>query len=453
MVLKIMIVAVGLTLSTWLFKKAAGTLNIRKINLISYTYYLFILQTYIGLSMMFLGDRGHYTLKYVIHEASIDKTYYYVLLTAILFPLIIMFVYKILKVDMNTIYNDYLCKGTEAYNEREVFYIVLVISMVSIVLMIVLFVKIGYIPFLKLFFVEEGFNFKTARVKVAQVTVINQYIKNIVVLFLIPVLSYIAFAYAFTAKRVRWFLLFAVLFTSAIFTKTYNFAKTPVIFYFFTLVVLYIILNNGIKRVYFYGIIASFIAMIFFLYGVMGATMEISLYNGPIGRTLFTQGGTLIYHFDFFPESFPFLRGRSFAGSILGLVGSSMTSVRSAKIIMSFYGSQSVYEGIAGVMNALFIGEAYANYGFIGVVVSIVYIALLFGIILWLFTTKFKKTALNVALLSMLTCELANTTQGGFFDFIYNANMFVVVGMFIFINYFSKFISRKRKIESHRAYD
>lgn len=452
MILKILIVAMGLTISTYLFKKASGTLNVRKLNLISYTYYLFLLQTYIGTSLMYLGDRGHYTLKYVINEASIDRTYYYVLLTAVLFPLVIMLVYKILKVDMNTIYDEYLSKDTEAYNEKAVFYIVAAISVVCIALMILLFIKIGYIPLFKILFAENGFNFKTERIKVAQITIINQYIKNILVLSLIPVLSYIGFTYACTTKKIRWFLLFAVLFISSIFIKTYNFAKTPVVFYLFTLVILFIILNNGIKKIYFYGIIASFAVLIFLLYGVMGATMEISLYNGPIGRTLFTQAGTLIYHFDFFPESFPYLMGRSFAGSILGIVGSTMTSVRSAKIIMSFYGSRSVYDGIAGVMNALFIGEAYANYGSIGVVISVIYVALLFGLILWLFTTKLKKTALNVALLGIFTSELANTTQGGFFDFLYNANMIVIVIMFICITFFSRFLFKNEKYK-RRTYD
>jgi len=98
---------------------------------------------------------------------------------------------------------------------------------------------------------------------------------------------------------------------------------------------------------------------------------------------------------------------------------------------MAFYGSRSVYEGTAGVMNALFIGEAYANFGAIGLLLSIVYISLLFGMIYYLFTKKFRKTALNVALFGILTSELASITQGGFFDFIYSANIIIIVLLFI----------------------
>ena len=65
MMIKETVVVAGLILSLILFKKAAGTLNIGKINLISYTMYLFLLQTYIGASLVYLGDHKHYTMKYM----------------------------------------------------------------------------------------------------------------------------------------------------------------------------------------------------------------------------------------------------------------------------------------------------------------------------------------------------------------------------------------------------
>lgn len=448
MILNILMVALGLTLSTYFFRKAAGTLSVRKLNLISYTYYLFVLQTYIGTSLVFLGDRGHYTLKYILHDASINKTFYFVLLTAILFPLVIILVYKILKVDMNIIYDEYLSGDVDVDGEEVVFYSILVVAVVSITLMGLLFYKIGYIPFFKMFFAQPEFNFMTERIKISNINLINQYVKNILVLSFMPVLSYISFVYAYTTRRIRWILLFGVMFVCSIFTKTYNFAKTPVVFYMFTFVLIYIIINNGIKRRYLYLIAGILGGIIILLYKVLGYKLELSIYNGPMGRILFTQAGTLIYHFDFFPEHFPFLQGRSLGGLLLRLLGSNMTTLRSAKVVMSFYGSRSVYDGTAGVMNAFFIGEAYANFGYIGVVLSIVYVALLFSIILYLFTKKFKKSALNVALLGILTSELTNITHGGFFDYIYNANLIIIILLFIIISYFSKHLCKDRKYKS-----
>lgn len=443
MALKILIVALGLTLSTYLFKKAAGTLSVRKLNLISYTFYLFILQTYIGTSLVFLGDREHYTITYILNNDTIPRTFFYVLLTAVLLPLIIIFLYKLLKVDINYIYSEYLSKETNVDNEQIVFYIVLGISSISIILMIMLFVKIGYAPLLKMVFAEPGFNFKTARINISNVTIIHEYVKNILILSLIPVFSYISFVYVYTTKNIRWIVLFGVLFICSLFTKTYNFAKTPVIFYLFTFVIIYIMLNDGIRRHLLYVIVGCLGGVIFLLYKVMGYALEFSIHTGPISRVIFTQAGTLMYHFDFFPQHFPFLMGRSLSGTIIKVLSSDLTPLRSAKVIMAFYGSRSVYEGTAGVMNALFIGEAYANFGAIGLLLSIVYISLLFGMIYYLFTKKFRKTALNVALFGILTSELASITQGGFFDFIYSANIIIIVLLFIFVNYLSKFLEKK----------
>ena len=62
---------------------------------------------------------------------------------------------------------------------------------------------------------------------------------------------------------------------------------------------------------------------------------------------------------------FGFLGGRSFTPTILRLIGmNSSDYLRSAKLTMAFYGSEKVYDGSAGVMNALFAGEAYANWSF-----------------------------------------------------------------------------------------
>ncbi len=440
MILKILLVAFGLTLSTYLFKKAAGTLSIRKLNIISYTFYLFVLQTYIGASLVFLGDRKHYTMNYILHDKTISTTFFFVFLTAILLPLMIIATHKLLRVDMEEVYNGYLEKDTQVDHEKIIFYIVLLIASVCVLMMILLLIKIGYIPLIKLLHAEAGFNFKTERIIISNTVIINQYVKNILILSFIPVTSYISFAYAITTKKIRWIVLFIVLFGSSLIVKTYNFAKTPVVFYLFTFIILYILINNGIKRLYMYIVVGGLSGIIALMYKVTGYVLTLSIHDGPISRIIFTQVGTLIYHFDLFPNSFPFLMGRSMGGTITNLLGLNLPHIRSAKIVMAFYGSRNVFDGIAGVMNAFFIGEAYANFGVIGVLTSIAYMGILFGLIYYIFAKKIRKSALSVALFAILTSDLAYATQGGFFDFIYSSNIILIILLFVFINYSSKYL-------------
>ena len=53
-VIKIIVVVVGMALSIFLFRKAASTIDIGKINVISYIMYLFLAQTMIGASLVYL---------------------------------------------------------------------------------------------------------------------------------------------------------------------------------------------------------------------------------------------------------------------------------------------------------------------------------------------------------------------------------------------------------------
>ena len=62
------LVAAIFGISTVLFKKAAGTLDPGKFNIISYIYYIFMLQSFIGISLVMLGYDEHYTFAYLINK-------------------------------------------------------------------------------------------------------------------------------------------------------------------------------------------------------------------------------------------------------------------------------------------------------------------------------------------------------------------------------------------------
>ena len=65
-ILEILLILVIFGISTILFSKAAGTLNPGKVNVISYIYYIFMLQTFAGTALILLGFDKHYTLGYLL---------------------------------------------------------------------------------------------------------------------------------------------------------------------------------------------------------------------------------------------------------------------------------------------------------------------------------------------------------------------------------------------------
>ena len=116
---------------------------------------------------------------------------------------------------------------------------------------------------------------------------------------------------------------------------------------------------------------------------------------------------------------------------------------------MDFYGSTSVYNGTAGVMNTIFIGEAYANWGIYGLLFSIVWVAIIAGG-LFALVTKIKKTPATIAFLAVLTQMLGAATQGGFMDFLYSFSFILTILGFLFIIYLNEILMNAKKLFSKK---
>ena len=111
---------------------------------------------------------------------------------------------------------------------------------------------------------------------------------------------------------------------------------------------------------------------------------------------------------------------------------------------MEIYGSTGVYSGTAGVMNSIFIGEAYANFGWQGLVFSIVWVALIIALIFTL-VLKMRKTPASVTMLAYFTVYISNATQGGFMDFLYNIAWILIFCALLICQYLFILASSDRK--------
>ena len=447
-ILEILLILVIFGISTILFSKAAGTLNPGKVNVISYIYYIFMLQTFAGTALILLGFDKHYTLGYLLNrDKSCMITEVVVFGIAIFLPAFILLWEKMFRVNMKKQYQEYLKKEIECEKEDLIFPDFALLSIGCIVLLIGLLAKIGYIPLLKLIHASADFDFATERTRIGGLYFIHPYLSNIFVLMMVPLLSYVAFAYMLKTKKIKWTIITIALFISSVIIKTYKFEKSSVVFYFAAFIIMLIYYKGGIKMIYMIisvAFMAVIIVAFYFHTGFSGSLFDI--YNGPMGRTLFTQVGTLAYCFDLFPKVFGFLGGRSFTPTILRLIGmNSSDYLRSAKLTMAFYGSEKVYDGSAGVMNALFAGEAYANWGYKGVIFAVIWVALILSLVV-LLIMKLKKTPSTLALGAVLTIKLGTALEGGFCDFVYSFDLILTVLFLLAIYYF---FEREGKIQRY----
>lgn len=450
MIIHIILFSLVGILSFRLFKQAAGTLALGKLNIISYIYYLFMVQLFVGTVLVNLGYDRHYTLnKLIFREDSIAMTTNVVCFAFLALPLVMLIVFRCFKFNAKSEYNIFLDRQIYVGHKDKMLILFTIIIVIQLVLLFILIKQIGYIPLLKLFVHDSGFDFALERIRIQGITILgNEYIKNIIISIGIPIISYFTLSYALATKDKYWVILAILTFLSSIVVKTYDFSKSPLLFHFFVFLLIVIYYKKGIKNsiVVAFGVVMALLLISYYkIMGYAGSLFDI--YNGILGRTFFTQYGTLCFHFDLFPSIFDYLNGRSLNPTLLSFLGMDPeTHLRSARIVMDFYGSKSVYEGTAGVMNAAFMGEAYANYGIFGVVGSTIWVGIVISII-FILLMRIKKTPITIALLAFLTQFIGNMTQGGFVDFIYNSSLIIVMSGSLFLIYVDVIYA---KLRGHR---
>lgn len=432
-ILLIMLFLLG---STFLFWKAAGTLNPGKLNIVSYVYFIFLLQSFSGAALLALGYDEQYTFTYLLNkERTITITVWAIWLTSILLPLMMLLWQKVMRLNMNEAYSKFLKEDTRTSSKEGLFSIFFGLGvLVCVIFMVGYLIQVGYIPVLRLFSAPEGFDFGTERVRISGIYFINSYLNNIILFTVIPILSYVSFAYMLATKDKKWAFIFVVMFCMSCICKTYKFEKSPIVFHILVFVLIYILFKGGIKFLYMAITGCVMCVILVFTYlstGYSGTFLDI--YSGPLGRILFTQVGTLSYHFELFPQIFGYLNGRSFSPTVLKLIGMGAEEhLRSAKLVMGYYGSEKVYDGVAGVMNTVFIGEAYANWGYIGVLFSIIWVALVISALMYIIL-KMKKTPTAITMMAIMTVRMGTMLEGGFCDFVYSFDIIFTCMMLIAI--------------------
>ena len=431
-----LIVILSLLLSTYLFRKAAGSLKISKMNIISFAFYNLLIFTCIGSVIILFGFKDHYLVEKINSEEVIYRTVFFLSYTMIMFPLAIR-MYSKLFIRGNVLYKYEVFLGESVdfeSSENTAFTLTVIATVLGYIFTMLMFYRMGGIPLLNL--IRTRSVSAILRISVTHDYAGNLYFRNIVILMLTPLLSYLSYIYMRISKhhKIKWMILFILDALLAIFIKTYNLEKSPIVYWFFYFFIVEIMIGNKnatrfLKKI---GIllIALIAIMYYIFYGYAGDLVSLS--SGPLSRIIMTQASTLFLHFQVFPQNHAFLHGASLPKAIAWMFGSSESWVRSGSIVMQIYNAKGVASGEAGVMNAMFIGEAYANWGTVGVLISPFIVAIPF-VIAYGILLKQPKTPLKIVLYVALTISFVGSLQGGFVDYIYNINLIILLAVALFI--------------------
>ncbi|MEM4282836.1 MAG: hypothetical protein QXN89_04160 [Candidatus Woesearchaeota archaeon] len=436
-----------------LFQIASGSMSLRRLNIVSWVFYFgLILQSFIGINLAFVFGVEHYLISRVAEEHLI-LSYWSIAYTLIALPIAMILTQKFVwggRVRTKLLaYFATPLRPLQSPKDSALLTFWGGMSLIALAATLYVYSVVGQAPFVALFSSNiSGFEFAQLRIEAGREFSGNQYIRNLFSVLLAPFVSYVAFAYSLLYPHNRKIKLwFFMTFATAVLAVTSDGQKLPILNYLLALFFIRGFIRGGFTPLKIIFIATLTAILISILYIVTTGHLDIGLAQGPIGRILMTAVAGVPLHFMIFPSLHPFLQGASFPGWLAGALFG-VEHVRSARVIMELINPAAVESGTAGVINTLFIAEAWANFGWagliaapfiVGFVIQTIYNALL----------TLPKTPVFVAAMGFF---MVNTVivVGGFVDFIWNV-AWMMIFLWILLSIFSRrfLLSLGRQRQQH----
>lgn len=242
----------------------------------------------------------------------------------------------------------------------------------------------------------------------------NSYLYSLSYSILLPLTSLIALSKWFASKRKTWLITFSVLFFISIFGTLATNQKAPIVTYVVGLFILYTInrgkINYKKTALVLITLLLILLPMVYLLNPDIPAGKEriLKSMQGISHRIFLGQTSCLYSYFEVFPNIHPFVYGRTI-GDLSTFMGWDC-----------FQASQYVYDWLfpyhagKGSANTIFIADMYADFGYVIMILSIIFVGFLLQTCqIWL--TRSPKTPVNIALLSFLCISFAKLSQTNLF--------------------------------------
>lgn len=420
-----------LFISIYFFRKSAGSLSIKKLNLISILfYYSLLLSSFIGSILIVLNIDQSYIIAKMIYQESRVVGFYLVCSVMILLPLTMWMIAKLFGFQADREFDRYWNKPVEEVftdsESQKLFYrVFLVIAFICLgsvaYVAFITLVRTGSIPIIEAVINPDAELGKLRQLAKGAITGPTIYLKNIFALALTPIISLVSYGFALTTKQKKWKLLFYPLFMGSLFIQIYDFQKAPIIFYIGSIILLRMFIGKtkfDLKKMVLISLAGvAYIVATYSASGVQGASSFLSYNSGPIGRVILTQIAPMYLYVDRYDEIYPYLEEKALPEPILSLYG--IEEKRSARVLIEDVFPEKVAEGTAGVLNTLYAGEAYAGFGVTGVIVGTILLGI-FIQMLYIIFIRLPKHPIILSLFIYFTINIPRAAVGGFTDILFN---------------------------------
>lgn len=433
----LLVSALVLAFSTWLFSRVAGSLAPTRINMISWIFYFnLVMQSFVASVLVINGWDNHYVISEV-GEAARFKGWLAVQYTMIAMPLGMLLVVYLNGMSTNApLFHRYLARPIDSMLSRRDSFVRLplyALSLVSLLSVAYTFAAIGSVPLASVIAGGDALSLAITRVDASLGFTGNVYVRNFFGYMLTPILAYVSYGYFRQTRSLIDRLWFSLMLVAAFFMLTYDLSKAPIVVFALGFLFFHVLADGGVsRRVFFlFGVLAVLLLVAGYVFiGKVTDPLALFSYNSGIGgRILLSQASGTYFAFEHFPASREFIGIASLSGLLSDVFGI-QSSERSSRIIMTIFNPTGVEEGSAAVMNSLFIAEAWANFGLLGVLIAPVYVGIFLQIV-FMFFLKARKTPIMLGIFAYLSVKMPVT--GGFNDFIYAPGLMTIGFVFVTI--------------------
>jgi len=370
----ILIISILITiLSVKLFTKACGSMSLLKLNTVSYVFYFQIITSALVASVLLVSGvlDYHPDVKIMSNEVKF-QAWLWTMYSILAMPVGMLSLNKLFNVDVVKAHKRYLKQKLSISNEEgRLKTNVIALTLFSFLVLSYVFLKTDRVALFTLLLEGDQEQARldriTSRLNFGGII----YIKNLLGYIVIPVIAYYSYVIMRAKKEFLYKLLFSMNFVLAILMVAHDTQKAPIAFFILGFWIVEVIVNDGIdfkKMMLFLGIPVLLILVGYTLTTGVDGLDQFTRFNSAFyGRTF--VGGYLGFplSLELFPDK---IIDQTYALGIPQGIRESLGIYvdESARLIMKYIHPDAVANGTANLYSGYYMGEAWANYGYVGLV-------------------------------------------------------------------------------------
>lgn len=395
---------------TFLFRLAAGRLSLRYPNIVSLTYYHLVVLQLLGSTLLFAGLA---TDNWWVNQANdvdqaVSRAFAATSLSFVLLPLLTYFVVRLIGGAPHEC-SVALYEGDVEYvnrnSDRLATPLLLLLLCGAIGGAYLVVTSVQTLPVSQLLIGVDAGALAVYRRQASILPFALRIVHNVVAGWLSPILTLVAFGYLRKSGRMRYVVIFVLFFSVTSLLLLYRLEKAPIV-RFFAMIVLAGALYQG--RLRWRTIVISLSIILFLLVGmyvvIMGAEGLSPALNFMVERIVFAQHAGTVLAFDYFPSQEPYLGGFSFVPFSSRFFGERLTESFALRL-MRHYNPAAWTRGAAGYTATLFVAEAFASWGVVGILLGNVFVAVFLGIWFQLLS-RMPRHPVSIALIAYLSLQV-----------------------------------------------